>query len=64
MMPVMNVYEATTRTKVLAGTNCVPVILLTALSESEALVACIEAGDDEFLSKPFNRKSSKQRSRR
>lgn len=53
MMPVMNGYEATTRIKALAGTNFVPVIFLTALSESEALVACIEAGGDEFLSKPF-----------
>ena len=53
MMPVMNGYEATTRIKALAGTNFVPVIFLTALSENEALVACIEAGGDEFLSKPF-----------
>jgi CheY-like chemotaxis protein len=53
MMPVMNGYEATTRIKALAGTNFVPVIFLTALSEGEALVACIEAGGDEFLSKPF-----------
>ena len=53
MMPVMNGYEATTRIKALAGTNFVPVIFLTALSESEGLVACIEAGGDEFISKPF-----------
>lgn len=53
MMPVMNGYEATTRIKALSGTNFVPVIFLTALSEGEALVACIEAGGDEFLSKPF-----------
>lgn len=53
MMPVMDGFEATTRIKALAGTNFVPVIFLTALSEGEALVDCIEAGGDEFLSKPF-----------
>ena len=53
MMPVMSGYEATTRIKALAGTNFIPIIFLTALSESDALVKCIEAGGDEFLSKPF-----------
>ncbi len=53
MMPVMNGYEATTRIKALAGTEFIPVIFLTALSEGEALVNSIEAGGDEFLSKPF-----------
>jgi CheY-like chemotaxis protein len=53
MMPVMNGYDATTRIKTLAGTNFVPVIFLTALSEGDALVKCIEAGGDEFLAKPF-----------
>jgi two-component system, HptB-dependent secretion and biofilm response regulator len=53
MMPVMNGYEATTRIKTLAGSDFVPVIFLTALSEGEALVESIEAGGDEFLSKPF-----------
>lgn len=53
MMPVMNGYEATARIKALAGTRFVPVIFLTALSESEALVKCLEAGGDDFLSKPY-----------
>lgn len=53
MMPVMDGYQATARIKELAGTLFVPVIFLTALSESEALVKCIEAGGDDFLSKPF-----------
>ena len=53
MMPVMNGYEATTRIKALAGSDFIPVIFLTALSEGEALVNCIDAGGDEFLSKPF-----------
>jgi CheY-like chemotaxis protein len=53
MMPGMDGYEATTRIKALAGTNFVPVIFLTALSEGDALVKCVEAGGDDFLSKPF-----------
>lgn len=53
MMPVMDGYEATTRIKALAGTIFVPVIFLTALSDGDALVKCIEAGGDDFLSKPF-----------
>jgi CheY-like chemotaxis protein len=53
MMPVMDGYQATTRIKALAGMRFVPVIFLTALSESDALVKCIEAGGDDFLSKPY-----------
>lgn len=53
MMPVMDGYEATTRIKALAGMRFVPVIFLTALSEGDALVKCIEAGGDDFLSKPY-----------
>lgn len=53
MMPIMDGYEATARIKELAGTHFVPVIFLTALSDSDALVKCIEAGGDDFLSKPF-----------
>jgi CheY-like chemotaxis protein len=53
MMPVMDGYEATVQIKALAGTNFIPVIFLTALSEGDALVKCTEAGGDEFLTKPF-----------
>lgn len=53
MMPVMDGYEATARIKAMAKSVFVPVIFLTAMSEGEALVKCIEAGGDEFLGKPF-----------
>lgn len=53
MMPVMDGFEATARIKELAGTSFVPVIFLTSLSEGEALVRCINAGGDDFLTKPF-----------
>ena len=53
MMPVMDGLEATARIKELAGTLFVPVIFLSALSEGEALAKCIDAGGDDFLSKPY-----------
>ncbi len=54
-MPVMDGYEATARIKALAGTHFVPVVFITALGETEALVKCVEAGGDDFLQKPFNK---------
>ncbi len=55
LMPGMNGYEATRRIKALAGDDFVPVIFLTALSDDEALAAGIEAGGDDFLTKPYRR---------
>jgi CheY-like chemotaxis protein/anti-sigma regulatory factor (Ser/Thr protein kinase) len=55
MMPQMDGYEATRRIKNLAGSHFVPVIFLTALTDETALARCIEAGGDDFLTKPYNR---------
>lgn len=55
IMPGMNGYEATRRLKALAGERFVPVIFLTAVSDEEALAACVEAGGDDFLTKPYRR---------
>jgi len=54
LMPVMDGFEAARRIKRLAGEELVPIIFLTSLSEGEALVQSIEAGGDDFLSKPYN----------
>lgn len=54
LMPVMDGFEAARRIKACAGEALVPIIFLTSLTESEALVRCLEAGDD-FLAKPYNR---------
>lgn len=54
MMPIMNGYEATAQIKYLCKTNFVPVIFLTALNDPEDLSKCIEAGGDDFLSKPLD----------
>ena len=55
MMPVMDGYEATKIIKEKTRGSFVPVICLTALDDEEGLVKCIEAGADDFLSKPINR---------
>lgn len=53
MMPEMNGYEATNQIKYLCKSGFVPVIFLTALNDSEDLAKCIDAGGDDFLSKPL-----------
>ena len=52
MMPVMDGYEATRIIKERAGESFVPIIALTSLEDEKALAGCIEAGADDFLSKP------------
>ena len=54
MMPVMDGFEAARRIKAMAGEELVPIIFLTSMSEEQALVACLEAGGDDFLAKPYN----------
>ncbi|MDH5649762.1 MAG: fused response regulator/phosphatase [Gammaproteobacteria bacterium] len=54
MMPGMNGYDATRRIKKLAGSNFVPVIFLTAVTEDEALAECVRCGGDDFITKPYN----------
>jgi CheY-like chemotaxis protein len=54
MMPVMDGYEATEQIKQRAGDHFIPIIFLTAMSDESALARCIEAGGDDFLSKPYS----------
>ncbi len=54
MMPVMDGYEATEKIKQMAGDHFIPVIFLTAMSDERAVARCIEAGGDDFLSKPYS----------
>lgn len=53
LMPVMDGFDAARRIKEAAGEALVPIIFLTSLTENEALVRCLEVGDD-FLAKPYN----------
>lgn len=55
LMPEMDGFDAARQIKQLAGDELVPIIFLTSLSDTESLVHCLDAGGDDFLSKPYNR---------
>jgi diguanylate cyclase (GGDEF)-like protein len=54
MMPVMNGYEVLTQLKSDAKTKNIPVLMISALSEVDSIVRCIEAGAEDYLPTPFN----------
>ena len=55
MMPEMDGYEACRRLKTGTETRMIPVVLLTALDDLDSKVKGIEAGADEFISRPPNK---------
>ncbi|MFM2429552.1 MAG: hypothetical protein RLZZ511_765 [Cyanobacteriota bacterium] len=55
MMPVMDGYEVCRRLKQDENTRLLPVIFMTALEERSARIQGIEAGGDDFLTKPCDR---------
>lgn len=54
MMPVMNGYEACTRIKETPAWREIPVIFLTAKTDTADLVKAFEMGAVDYVSKPFN----------
>lgn len=54
MMPDLNGYEVLEQMKVSAELRNVPVIMISALSEIDSVIRCIELGAEDYLSKPFN----------
>lgn len=54
MMPRMDGYQAATILKGNDKTRLIPIIMLTSLQSLEDKIKGLEAGVDEFLSKPFN----------
>ena len=55
MMPGMNGFEVTRALKSNPQTSGIPIIIVTALREVSYRIKGIEAGADEFLSRPHNR---------
>jgi len=55
LMPKLDGFGAARQIKALAGEELVPIIFLTSLTDTESLVQCLDAGGDDFLSKPYNR---------
>lgn len=55
MMPKMNGFQVCHRVKHTENTRFIPIIMVTALNEIEDKVKGIEAGADDFISKPFNK---------
>ncbi len=55
LMPELDGVGAARAIKEAAGDEMVPIIFLTSLNDTDSLVRCLEAGGDDFLSKPYNR---------
>lgn len=54
MMPEIDGYEVCRRVKSDPSSRTIPIILLTALHDVQDRITGIEAGCDDFISKPFN----------
>lgn len=54
MMPVMDGFEAARQIRLQARERWTPIVFLSALDRDENLVAGLEAGGDDFMSKPIN----------
>ena len=54
MMPGIGGYEATSKIKALTTEHFIPIILVTALDEHQGMVAGIEAGADDYITKPID----------
>lgn len=55
MMPRMSGYEVCARLKKSDATCDIPIIMVTALNESGDIEKAVNAGADDFLSKPVNK---------
>jgi len=54
MMPMMNGYQVLQRLKGDAVWRDIPVIMISALDETDSVVRCIEMGAEDYLPKPFD----------
>ncbi|MDQ6961499.1 MAG: response regulator [Mariprofundaceae bacterium] len=63
MMPVMDGYQVAQELKRIPETLSIPIIMVTALSDRDSRLRGLEAGAEEFLSKPVDRLDLKIRVR-
>jgi adenylate cyclase len=54
LMPDLNGFEVLERLKADERLHDIPVIMISGLQETDSVVRCIEAGAEDYLSKPFN----------
>ena len=54
MMPGLSGFDVLQRLKKSSDLRDIPVIMISALDETDSVVRCIEAGADDYLPKPFN----------
>lgn len=55
MMPEMDGYQVLERLKQSEKWQHIPVVMVSALEQEQSVVRCIEAGADDYLTKPVNR---------
>jgi putative two-component system response regulator len=63
MMPVMDGYEACSRIKGEAAGRTIPVLMLTALTDTDDKIKALECGADDFLNKPIKKDELRTRIR-
>ena len=54
LMPNLDGFEVAREIKARARDSFVPVVFLTSLTEADELARCLDAGGDDFLSKPYD----------
>ena len=54
MMPGLNGFEVLERMKADQHLHDIPVIMISGFQETDSVIRCIEAGAEDYLSKPFN----------
>ncbi len=54
MMPGLNGFEVLQRMKADRRLHDIPVIMISGFQETDSVIRCIEAGAEDYLSKPFN----------